>query len=373
MDGSDGLAGGMAAIGFAAYGLAAWWGDALALAAACVAISSAAVAFLLHNHHPARIFLGDVGSILRLLASPRARRVRLAQTCGRCGSRCSCSARSSATRRSRWCGACFGANAYGRRTATYYQRMVRMGFGHRATAWTGYAVMLVCAGAALFGRNQAPALQATAFRGERAARGVGSLGRPALDPLPARAGGRMKLRRLIVLAHDVVAAGLAWIAAFWLRFNFDLPRDYQELMLETLPWVLGVYAIIFVPGSLPRPVALRQPSRPAAHRGRGGHRRARGAGDLRFPAARAFGAAHGLRPDAAAARPRDGHEPPDLPRMARGAPAAGDHQAAGDAGPRAGRRARGIGPVARARRARSGAWSGCWTTMRRSRGQRSPG
>jgi len=55
----------------------------------------------------------------------------------------------------------------------------------------------------------------------------------------------MKLRRLVVLAHDVVAAGLAWVAAFWLRFNFDLPRDYQELMLETLPWVLGVYAVIF--------------------------------------------------------------------------------------------------------------------------------
>ena len=55
----------------------------------------------------------------------------------------------------------------------------------------------------------------------------------------------MKLRRLVVLAHDVLVAGLAWVAAFWLRFNFDLPRDYQELMLETLPWVLGVYAIIF--------------------------------------------------------------------------------------------------------------------------------
>ena len=55
----------------------------------------------------------------------------------------------------------------------------------------------------------------------------------------------MKLRRLVVLAHDVVAAGVSWVAAFWLRFNFDLPRDYQELMLETLPWVLGVYAIIF--------------------------------------------------------------------------------------------------------------------------------
>jgi UDP-GlcNAc:undecaprenyl-phosphate/decaprenyl-phosphate GlcNAc-1-phosphate transferase len=63
MDGSDGLAGGMATIGFGAYGLAAWWGGDAALAALCVALSAAAFAFLLHNHHPARIFLGDVGSI----------------------------------------------------------------------------------------------------------------------------------------------------------------------------------------------------------------------------------------------------------------------------------------------------------------------
>ena len=158
----------------------------------------------------------------------------------------------------------------------------------------------------------------------------------------------MKLRRLIVLAHDVVAAGLAWIAAFWLRFNFDLPRDYQELMLETLLWVLGAYHF-FVPGfyrGLWRYASLPDLQRIAA---------AVAIAALAVPATFAF-----LQlelsvprtvyvPDAAAARPRDGHEPPDLPRMARGAPAAGDHQAAGDAGPRAGRRARGIGPVARAR------------------------
>src|SRR6185436_356022 len=42
----------------------------------------------------------------------------------------------------------------------YYQRMVRMGFGHRGTAWTAYAVMALCAGAALVGRGQPPAMQA---------------------------------------------------------------------------------------------------------------------------------------------------------------------------------------------------------------------
>jgi hypothetical protein len=46
--------------------------------------------------------------------------------------------------------------------------MVLMGLGHRGTAWTGYGVMIVCAGAALLGRNQAPWLQASAFFGASA-------------------------------------------------------------------------------------------------------------------------------------------------------------------------------------------------------------
>jgi FlaA1/EpsC-like NDP-sugar epimerase len=56
----------------------------------------------------------------------------------------------------------------------------------------------------------------------------------------------VKLRRAIVFAHDLVVAGLAWIAAFWLRFNFDPPDEYQELMLALLPWVLAVHAVVFL-------------------------------------------------------------------------------------------------------------------------------
>lgn len=63
MDGTDGLAGGMAAIGFCALALAAWLGDALALAAFCAAIAAAALAFLRFNFPPARVFMGDAGSI----------------------------------------------------------------------------------------------------------------------------------------------------------------------------------------------------------------------------------------------------------------------------------------------------------------------
>ncbi|HUQ77132.1 MAG TPA: nucleoside-diphosphate sugar epimerase/dehydratase [Burkholderiales bacterium] len=52
-------------------------------------------------------------------------------------------------------------------------------------------------------------------------------------------------RRYIVFAHDVVAAGLAWVVAFWLRFNLDIPEDYREVMLSRLPWILCVHAAIF--------------------------------------------------------------------------------------------------------------------------------
>lgn len=63
MDGADGLAGGMAVFGFGAYALAAWSGGQPAFAAACLAIAAAALAFLLFNFPPARLFMGDAGSV----------------------------------------------------------------------------------------------------------------------------------------------------------------------------------------------------------------------------------------------------------------------------------------------------------------------
>ncbi len=63
MDGSDGLAGGMAVIGFGALALAAWMGDAHGLAVFCAAIAAAALAFLRFNFPSARLFMGDAGSI----------------------------------------------------------------------------------------------------------------------------------------------------------------------------------------------------------------------------------------------------------------------------------------------------------------------
>ncbi|WP_175815388.1 MraY family glycosyltransferase [Burkholderia diffusa] len=62
MDGLDGLAGGMALFGFAAYAWAAA-GHASELTVIAAALAGAALGFLVFNFHPAKIFLGDVGSI----------------------------------------------------------------------------------------------------------------------------------------------------------------------------------------------------------------------------------------------------------------------------------------------------------------------
>ena len=63
MDGSDGLAGGMAAFGFAAFALAAALAARLPLAAVALVLASASLGFLAHNFPPARVFLGDAGSV----------------------------------------------------------------------------------------------------------------------------------------------------------------------------------------------------------------------------------------------------------------------------------------------------------------------
>jgi hypothetical protein len=47
----------------------------------------------------------------------------------------------------------------------YYQRMVQMGLGHRGTALAAYGAMIVCATAALYGRDKAPGVQAATFLG----------------------------------------------------------------------------------------------------------------------------------------------------------------------------------------------------------------
>jgi UDP-N-acetylmuramyl pentapeptide phosphotransferase/UDP-N-acetylglucosamine-1-phosphate transferase len=63
MDGSDGLAGGMALFGFTFYGIAALFAHNETLAMMNFAISAATLGFLFYNIPPARVFMGDAGSI----------------------------------------------------------------------------------------------------------------------------------------------------------------------------------------------------------------------------------------------------------------------------------------------------------------------
>jgi UDP-N-acetylmuramyl pentapeptide phosphotransferase/UDP-N-acetylglucosamine-1-phosphate transferase len=163
MDGSDGLAGGMALIGFGAYALAAALAGHVPLAALDIALAASAGAFLLLNFPPARIFLGDVGSVpLGFLAA----------ALGLAGWRDDVwplwfpllvfapfigDATLTLLRR-----LARGERVWRAHREHYYQRLVRMGAGHRGAALTGYALMVVCALAALYARGAVPAVQVAA-------------------------------------------------------------------------------------------------------------------------------------------------------------------------------------------------------------------
>ena len=55
----------------------------------------------------------------------------------------------------------------------------------------------------------------------------------------------MQLRRhtLPLLLIDLLLVGLAWWAAFWLRFNLDIPAEFAGRALESTPWVLAAFAV----------------------------------------------------------------------------------------------------------------------------------
>ncbi|MCL6549357.1 MAG: phospho-N-acetylmuramoyl-pentapeptide-transferase, partial [Alicyclobacillus sp.] len=62
-DGLDGLLSGTAAIVFAAYGFYAYWHTEYDVALFCAAMVGAVLGFLVFNRHPAKVFMGDTGSL----------------------------------------------------------------------------------------------------------------------------------------------------------------------------------------------------------------------------------------------------------------------------------------------------------------------
>jgi UDP-N-acetylmuramyl pentapeptide phosphotransferase/UDP-N-acetylglucosamine-1-phosphate transferase len=145
MDGSDGLAGGMAVLGFGAYALAALNGQHLALGLAALCVSACTAGFLCFNFPPAKVFMGDSGSIpLGFLAAAM----------GLYGwhdglwplglpllvfSPFIVDATVTLLKRS-W----RREKIWRAHKTHYYQRLIQSGWSHRATAVAAYTLMLCC-------------------------------------------------------------------------------------------------------------------------------------------------------------------------------------------------------------------------------------
>jgi FlaA1/EpsC-like NDP-sugar epimerase len=52
-------------------------------------------------------------------------------------------------------------------------------------------------------------------------------------------------RTVAIILHDILAASLAWLGAYWLRFNLDMPPEFQASALATLVWVVPLQAVAF--------------------------------------------------------------------------------------------------------------------------------
>ena len=151
MDGSDGLAGGMALFGFSMYGAAALISQNDTQAMMNFTIGAAALGFLYNNFHPAKVFMGDAGSIpLGFLAAAMGlwgwqqgywaawfpllvfspfivdASVTLAKRTLR------------------------GAKITEAHREHYYQRLIQMGWSHGRVALVEYALMLAVGGTALY-------------------------------------------------------------------------------------------------------------------------------------------------------------------------------------------------------------------------------
>jgi FlaA1/EpsC-like NDP-sugar epimerase len=53
------------------------------------------------------------------------------------------------------------------------------------------------------------------------------------------------LRTFLAILHDILAATLAWVLAYLLRFNFEPPENFFEEMMRTLIWVAPMQSVIF--------------------------------------------------------------------------------------------------------------------------------
>ncbi len=163
MDGADGLAGGMAMFGFTMYGFAALRSGAVAgeaFAMTCFTAGAAAMAFLYYNFHPAKVLMGEAGSIpLGFLSA----------TLGVLGwsqgywpfwfpvlvfSPFIIDATATLLMHMRR-----GASPQQRSSGHYYQRLLESGWSHQSTVILEYILMFFSGASAIWGLSQDSAMQ----------------------------------------------------------------------------------------------------------------------------------------------------------------------------------------------------------------------
>ena len=155
MDGADGLAGGMTLFGFLFLGIMAFLGKDYLFASLNVIVASVALVFLLFNSHPARIFMGDVGSIpLGFLAAATGLAGYLKDLWPAWFPLlvfspfivdASITLLKRLSRREK---------VWQAHRDHYYQRLVLLGYGHRKTAWLEYSLMIAVGISAIYGVHQ---------------------------------------------------------------------------------------------------------------------------------------------------------------------------------------------------------------------------
>ena len=55
----------------------------------------------------------------------------------------------------------------------------------------------------------------------------------------------MNPRRLLAFAHDLIASALAWVLAYLLRFNFEIPAEFELALVTNIGIVVVIQALIF--------------------------------------------------------------------------------------------------------------------------------
>ena len=59
-------------------------------------------------------------------------------------------------------------------------------------------------------------------------------------------------RILLAILHDLIAVAAAWLIAYWLRFNLELPDPYNQQAWASVLWIVPLYGIIFFASGLYR-------------------------------------------------------------------------------------------------------------------------